>query len=211
MKKPLYNYYQKLLREYGDPVNYWPQWCAQKKSEVEREKIIIGMILVQRTSWHNANIALKNLKRNKLLSTEKISVIKNVNKLAKIIKSAGFHQTKPKTLINVCTYIVNQGSINKLMDKEIEKIRKEFINIKGIGPETAATILLYALDKPVFIIDEYTRRWVKKHNLTSERDYEKLQNFFYQNLKTNLEIYQKFHALIIICQRGREKSRMEIV
>ena len=65
--------YRKLLEKYGDPVEYWPQWCAKSKSLKEREKIIIGMVLVQRTSWHNANIALKNLKKENLLSLEKIA------------------------------------------------------------------------------------------------------------------------------------------
>ncbi len=171
--KPLQVYYQELLKEYGDPVKYWPQWCAEEKSETEREKIIIGMILVQRTSWHNANIALKSLKRKGLLSLEKIANIKDLNKLTEIIRPAGFHQTKPKTLSDVCSFVVEQGGVEKLMEKDTEKIRNQLINIKGVGPETADTILLYALDKPVFIIDEYTRRWCEKEGITTERNYNK--------------------------------------
>jgi len=211
MKRDLLTYYQSLIEEYGDPVRYWPQWCAKEKNEVEREKVIIGMILVQRTSWHNANIALKNLKSNNLLSVKSTADIKNLDELKKIIRTAGFYQTKPKTLFDVCNYIVEQGGVGELMKRRTEKIRNELLKIKGVGPETADTILLYALDKPVFIIDEYTRRWVRKNGLTEKNTYGGLQNFFQENLKPCITLYQNFHALIIISQRGREKSKMEVV
>ncbi len=90
MSKTLHQYYEQLFNEYGTPINYWPQWCAKEKSTKEREKIIIGMILVQRTNWHNANIALKNLKKEGLLSVEKIAKLKNLEKLTQLIRSAGF-------------------------------------------------------------------------------------------------------------------------
>ena len=169
------------------------------------------MILVQRTSWHNANIALKNMKKAGLLSAEEVSGVEDLDNLTEIIRTAGFHQTKPKTLFDVCTYVVEQGGIAKLMKRNTKELRKELMNIKGVGPETADTILLYALDKPVFIIDEYTRRWVAKEDLTKEKDYSKLQSFFQENIENEIKFYQRFHALIIICQRGREDSKMEIV
>jgi endonuclease-3 related protein len=211
ISKRLYQYYQQLLQEYGDPINYWPQWCAKDKLIKEREKVIIGMILVQRTSWHNADIALQNLKKENLLSIEKIAKLKILDKLTRLIRPAGFYQSKPRRLLDICAFIVSSGGIKKMMIMDTANLRKELLNIKGIGQETADTILLYALDKPVFIIDEYTRRWVEKNNLTKEKDYAKLQQFFHSNLKPNLSIYRNFHTLIIVCQRGREKSKMEIV
>jgi len=207
----LHQSYQKLFEEYGDPIMYWPQWCAETKSVEEREKIIVGMILVQRTSWHSANIALKNLKKANLLSTGKIAELKTLESLSQLIRPAGFYQSKPKRLFDICTFIIAQGGMEELAKKEIEEVRRHLLSIKGIGQETADTILLYALDKPIFVIDEYTRRWLEKNGLTEEKDYMKLQQFFHDSLKPDLNIYRNFHALIIVCQRGKEKSVMEIV
>lgn len=203
--------FQKLIAEYGDPVKYWPQWCAGKKSIEDREKIIIGMILVQRTTWHNANLALNSLKQNSLLSITKIAQLKSLDKLTQLIRSAGFYQSKPKRLFDLCTYIVNQGGVEEIIKKDTLCIRSKLLNLKGVGPETADTILLYAFDKPVFIIDEYTRRFVKKNDLTSETDYLNLQKYFENNLPKDIDLYKKLHALIIISQRGPTKSVMEIV
>src|SRR3989344_4154225 len=211
MPKSIYQHYQQLLQEYGDPVNYWPQWCAKSKSTEEREKVIIGMVLVQRTSWHNADIALKNLKKENLLSIDGIAKLKNLDQLTQLIRPAGFYQSKPQRLFDICTFVVNQGGIKGLMKKDVKDIRQWLLNIKGVGQETADTILLYALAKLVFIIDEYSRRWVEKEGLIKEKDYSKLQQFFHINLKSNLNNYQNFHTLIIVSQRGREKSVMEVV
>ncbi len=211
MSTDLYKHYKELLEEYGEPKNYWPQWCAEEKSVEEREKIVIGMILVQRTNWHNANIALKNLKQENLLSAQGIAKLKSLDKLTQLIHSAGFYQSKPKRLFDICSFIFKQGGITGLIKKEVSDLRPALLGIKGVGQETADTILLYALDKPVFIIDEYTRRWTKKNGLTSEKDYVRLQKFFENCLLPDLKLYQNLHTLIIVCQRGREKSVMEVV
>lgn len=203
--------YIELLLEYGDPVNYWPQWCSANKSNLDREKIIIGMILVQRTTWHNANIALKNLKNANLLSIKKIAGLKDAGKLTDFIRPAGFFQSKPQRLIDTCLYVKNSGGVSCLINKNSIEIRDELLKIKGVGKETADTILLYALDKPAFIIDEYTYRFSEKNNLNNKRDYDLLQHYFQTQLESDFVIYQKFHALIIISQRGREKSLMEVV
>jgi len=210
-KENILRFFQKLVAEYGDPVNYWPQWCAKEKSIEDREKIIIGMVLVQRTTWHNANLALKNLSQNSLLSIKKIAQLKSLNKLTQLIHSAGFYQSKPKRLFDLCSFIISEGGVSKLMKNDTSDIKLKLLRLKGVGPETADTILLYALDKPVFIIDEYTRRFVRKNNLTTETDYLKLQQYFEINLPKNIDLYQKLHALVIICQRGVSKSTMEIV
>ena len=211
MLKRLHYHYQQLLREYGDPVKYWPQWCSQDKSVADREKIVIGMVLVQRTSWHNADIALKNLKKAGLLSINRITKLKTLAKLTQLIRPAGFYQSKPGRLKDLCAFIVAIGGIAELIRKEASEIRPDLLSLKGVGQETADTVLLYALDKPVFVIDEYTRRWVTKNGLTSEKDYVRLQDYFESNLPPDKDVYQKFHALIIISQRGRDKSVMEIV
>jgi len=211
VSKSFYQYYQQLLQEYGNPIKYWPQWCAKNKSIKEREKIIIGMVLVQRTSWHNANIVLKNLKKENLLSVKKIARLKSLDLLTRLIHSVGFYQSKPKRLFDICTFVASQGGVRGLMMKDVKNIRQQLLNIKGVGQETADTILLYALDKPSFIVDEYTRRWTEKNGLTKEKEYIKLQQFFQNNMEPDLKVYQNFHALIIVCQKGREKSMMEVI
>lgn len=201
--------YQQLLQEYGDPARYWPQWCALVKSDEDREKIIMGTILVQRTTWHNANLALKNLKSQNLLSIKKIAELISLDQLTSLIRSAGFYQSKPQRLYDICAFISDQGGVSQLKKLETSELRSDLLKIKGVGPETADTILLYSLDKPVFIIDEYTRRWTQKNQLSSERDYLKLQKIFEENLFPDFSLYQKFHALIIISQRGPKNSLME--
>ncbi len=169
------------------------------------------MILVQRTTWHNANMALKNLKSKNLLSVNKIAELKNLDKLTSLISSAGFYQSKPRRLFDVCSFIVSENGVRGLKKRKAFEIRSKLLNLNGVGPETADTIMLYALDKPVFIIDEYTRRFIIKNNLTAEKDYLKLQQYFEDNLDKNLCLFQNFHALIIISQRGISKSLMELV
>src|SRR3990172_6488775 len=132
MPKSIYQHYQQLLQEYGDPVSYWPQWCAKSKSTEEREKVIIGMVLVQRTSWHNANIALKNLKKENLLSLKKIAQLKNLNQLTRLIRPAGFYRSKPKRLFDICTFVASQSGVGGLMKKEIKEVRQRLLNIKGV-------------------------------------------------------------------------------
>jgi len=203
--------YQSLLSEYGHPVDYWPQWCAQDKSTTDREKIILGMILVQHTSWHNANIALKNLKTAHLLSATAIANLPTYHSLTDLVRAAGFFQSKPQRIFDVCKFVVKSGGIDKLICQETNLIRSSLLSIRGIGQESADTILLYALDKPVFIVDEYTRRWLTAQNLIKTGTYTQLQEYFHSQLDPDLDLYKNLHALIIISQRGREKSRMEIV
>ena len=93
------------------------------------------------------------------------------------------------------------GKLRKFEEAEkdrISQIKRRLAKAKGHRPETADSILLYALEKPIFVIDEYTRRFAKKHFLTDNRDYRFLQNFFEKNLKKDFRLYQDFHALIVI-------------
>lgn len=169
------------------------------------------MVLVQRTTWHNANISLKRLKSASLLSTASISAINDLNELTNLIRPAGFFQSKPKRLFDICSFVEGNGGVEKLLLGKTEEIRQELLKIKGVGKETADTILLYALDKPVFIIDEYTYRWADKKGIPHTRSYDLLQDYFHKNLEPDLELYRNFHTLIIVSERGREKSGMEIV
>lgn len=175
----------------------------------DREAIIIGAILAQRTSWHNADIAIRNLQLHKLLSIKKIAGLKNLERLTSLIRPAGFYTTKPRRLYGLCSFIMKEcGGVKTLMKKNVDAIRQQLLELYGIGPETADTILLYGLDKPSFIIDEYTKNFVQKYELARTGEYNALKRVFETCLPRSYQLFQNFHALIIIDQKGVEKSRM---
>lgn len=210
MDNKVYQLYLKLLAKHGSPEKFWPQWCAGKKSERDREVIALGAILTQRTSWHNADLALRNLKKEKLLSFKKIADLSGLGKLKKLIRPAGFYQTKNRRIFDFCLFVSEEyGGLENLAKTDLEIARRQLLSLYGIGPETADVILLYALDKPSFVIDEYTRRLVQKKKLATNLNYDFLKNFFQKNLPANVNIFQNFHALIIVEQRGKRGSLMK--
>ncbi|MEW5805430.1 MAG: endonuclease [Patescibacteria group bacterium] len=208
MKNRIYSLYQKLLNQYDQPVGYWPNWCARNKTLKQKEIIIISAVLTQRTTWHNAELALKNLDRIDVLSIKKIVGLKE-KFLAKLIKPAGFYIVKSKRLKDLCSFLIKDyAGLKGFLKEDLIVARKKLLSLYGIGPETADSILLYGCDKPSFVIDEYTRRWVKKHRLAKNLTYDYLKNLFEKNLPKDYRLYQDFHALIIIDQKGAEKSKM---
>ncbi len=208
----IYKTYIELYKKHGDPVSLWPQWCAREKDDALREIIAIGAIMTQRTGWRNANLALKNLKKENLLSLNKIAVLTNLKKLTELTKPAGFYQTKPKRLFVFASFIFKEyGNLKNFRKENLETARNKLLDLYGIGPETADTILLYVLDKPTFVIDEYTRRLVKQMRFSDNLNYDNLKQLFEKNLPKDITIFQNFHALIIIEQKGRKHSPMEVV
>ncbi len=208
----IYQIYLDLLQKYGSPEKYWPQWCKKSKTIRDREIIALGAILTQRTSWHNAETAILNLKKTGLLSLKKISELQSSERLIPYVRVAGFYQSKPRRLFDLCTFVVkNYGNIENLLKDELKIIKEKLLSLYGIGPETADTILLYSLDKPSFVIDEYTKRLAKKEELAENFDYNCLENLFEKNLPADVKIYQDFHALIIFSQKEKSGWGMKIV
>jgi len=190
--------YKKLRKECGTPRGQWKLWCKRPKTEREREEVIIGAILTQRTNWKNVELAIDNLKKAKISSLKDIYRL-GERSLALLIKPSGFYKTKSHYLFNLAKFIVkNYPNLKRTRGAELEGLREELLKLKGIGPETADSILLYALDKPIFVIDEYTRRLVKKQGLDNNLSYEFLQKLFEENLRRDYRLYQDFHALIVI-------------
>lgn len=213
MNSKVYGIYRNLVRKYGDPKEIWPQWCAKKKTKKDRELIAIGAILTQRTSWHNADIALRDMKEKGILSLKIIAKLPNLNQLTNLIRPAGFYQTKPRRLYRLASFIVKEyKNLDNFAKEDLSVARNKLLNLCGIGPETADTILLYALDKPSFIVDEYTKRFVSKlfpHQ--NKLDYYNLKSFFENNLPKKVEVYQNYHCLIIVEEKGLKGSLMKIV
>lgn len=183
--------YEKLLEHYG-PQCWWP---ADTNFEV-----IAGAILTQSTAWENAHKAINNLKCRNCLSVKAICEINN-EQLAYIIRPSGYFNSKAKKLKAVTSWLHKtcNGRIEELASINTASLRVQLLNIYGVGPETADSILLYALNRPVFVIDAYTRRIIDRQGLTpgwgtGYNDYQKL---FIQNIEANTAIYNEFHALLV--------------
>ena len=208
----VHHLYLNLRRKHGPARDIWPQWCAAKKSLRTRELVALGAILTQRTSWHNADLALRNLKKAGLLSLEKIALLRDLGELATLVKPAGFHQSKPKRLFTFASFVTaGYKNLERFKGVPLKEARENLLSLYGIGPETADTILLYALDKPSFVVDEYTKRLVKKKRLATRLDYDYLKSLFEANLPRSVRLYQDFHALIIVEEKGRPGSVMRKV
>lgn len=186
--------YQELRKKHGKPEGQWKLWCKRPKNKREREEVIIGAILTQRTNWRNVELSINNLKKAGACSLKGILKL-GAKKLAPLIKPSGFYKTKTDYLFRVAGFFVKKT-------KEIK--REDLLNLKGVGEETADSILLYALEKPIFVIDEYTRRLVKERKLAKDLSYDHLQNLFVENLTKSWKLFQDFHALIVI--NGKNKK-----
>ena len=189
MKFPVMDVYHDLLNQLG-PRNWWP---ADSPFEV-----ILGAILTQNTSWKNVEKAITNLKAQHLLSPESIRKI-STEELASIIRPAGYFNQKAKKIKEFVKYLYEQydGSIAKMRNKETYSLRGELLRIHGIGPETADAILLYALEKPIFVVDTYTKRILQRHAwLPEDATYQDIQNLFMAQLPPKTLLFNEYHALI---------------
>lgn len=200
--------YRNLLLKHGRPGGQWRLWCKRNKTEKEREMVMMGAILTQRTNWKNVELTLDRLERRQINSLSNVYRLglKNKKQLSMLLKPSGFYKIKTNYLLSLARFVfINYQTVSRLKSEKTEKIRKELTALRGVGTETADSILLYALDKPVFVIDEYTKRVVKKYKITRDLKYQSLQNLFQNSLKRNFKLYQDFHALIVI--EGKTKLR----
>ncbi len=190
MKYGLDSIYQKLYSYFG-PQHWWP---ANSPFEV-----IVGAILTQNTSWINVEKAVDNLKKRKLLEPDKLYRLSQ-KRLASLIVPAGYYNIKAKRLKKFLRFFFKsyQGSLKKMSIEDTQGLRRQLLFVNGIGPETADSILLYALDKPVFVVDAYTKRILLRHRLIQENAaYGEVQNFFMQNLDSEVKLFNEYHALLV--------------
>ena len=204
--KKIYELYRDLLKKYGPqgwwPINnkYHPKDYSYPKTEKQRFEICIGAILTQNTSWMNVEKALLNLIKLRLIDPVKIRGIDDDttdNILKDAIKSAGYFNQKAKKIkIFSEFYIRLKGRI---------PTRDELLDVWGIGPETADSILLYAYNRPEFVIDAYTKKLLLKMKIINkEAGYDEIKCLFEKNLPKKYTIYQEFHALIV--ENGKHRS-----
>ena len=186
--------YDRLHDAYG-PQCWWP---AESAFEV-----IVGAVLTQNTSWKNVEKAITRLQATGNLDLDRIAALAQ-DELAELIRSSGFFNVKAKRLKNLCGWLKSQGGLDALTNWDTGRLRQSLLSINGIGPETADDILLYAFQRPVFVIDTYTRRLLKKLGLVEgAEDYEILRQMFEACLAPDHRLYNEYHALIV--RHAKEK------
>lgn len=191
-------FYQKLYRHFG-PQHWWP-------GETPFE-VMVGAILTQNTAWKNVERAIENLKRENALSPEEINKM-NIEKLAQLIKPSGFYNLKAKRLKSFIERFMEDfnGDIQGMKKLEKRSLREWLLSIPGIGRETADSIILYAIEKPIFVVDAYTRRILSRHGfIKGDEDYDEIQEIFHKNLPVDTGLYNEYHALIV--RLGKEYCR----
>jgi endonuclease-3 related protein len=189
-RRKLLSIYDRLYNEFG-PRLWWP---ADTPFEV-----IIGAILTQNTAWTNVEKAITNLKKKKLLTPASLKAVPGKT-LAKLIHPAGYYNIKAKRLKNFTDFLFCnfKGDLAGLFRLPTEALREALLSVNGIGPETADSILLYAANRPVFVVDAYTKRMLIRHKMIKAKaGYDEIQSFFMDNLPANVKVFNEYHALIV--------------
>lgn len=174
-EKEIRRYYQALYRACG--AQHW--WPAETRFEV-----IVGAYLTQNTAWTNVELALTNLRTAQVLSVEGIRRIR-LARLERLIRSSGYFRQKARRLKTFIAFLDSKynGALDDLFAQPTDKLREELLSLNGVGPETADSILLYAGNHPVFVVDAYTRRILDRHKILAEKaNYEEIREFFQRSL-----------------------------
>lgn len=201
-----FSIYKKLYSYFG-PQHWWPAETAFE--------VMLGAILTQNTAWTNVEKAILGLKKKKLLNPERLRKA-SFKKIAVCIVPVGYYNIKTKRLKEFLKYFFKnyQADIRKMSRVNKTVLRRELLAVNGIGPETADSILLYALKKAVFVVDTYTKRIFSRHNLLKEdASYNEVQNFFLKHLKEDRQLFNEYHALLVklgkdFCLKNKPKCQI---
>jgi endonuclease-3 related protein len=196
LSRDLIEIYNALYAHYG-PQNWWPGDTALE--------MMVGAVLTQNTNWQNVEKAIANLKRAGALSAAAIHIMPE-SRLAELIRPSGYFNIKAKRLKAFIGYFMDRygGSVARMKKAKCDTLREEFLSVKGIGPETADSILLYALGCPTFVVDAYTKRIFSRHGFFPETaDYHEVRKFFMDRLPVDVKLYNEYHALIVRLGKDR--------
>ncbi|GFO53036.1 endonuclease III [Geomonas sp. Red276] len=188
-----------LLKAYG-PLDWWP---ADTPFEV-----CVGAVLTQNTNWGNVEKAIFNLKHAGVLSLEAIAEIDH-QRLADLIRPSGFFNVKSVRLKELVAWIIGRyGTLEKMFEGDWKRLREELLEVRGIGRETCDSILLYAGEKPSFVVDAYTKRVFSRLGVVEETaDYEEVRSLFMGSLPHQVQLFNEYHALIVEqCKRHCRKT-----
>ena len=189
--------YDKLHAAFG-PQGWWP-------GETPFE-VAVGAILTQNTNWRNVARVIDGLKQEGLLDPGSLRDLP-ISELARRLRAAGYYNVKARRLRNFLDFLAEaQDSMERLAEEPLESLRPALLEVKGIGPETADSILLYGCHKPTFVVDAYTFRILSRHHLISEPcSYEELRQVFMEHLPSEAPLYQEYHGLLV--RLGKEFCR----
>lgn len=196
----LRDYYDALFQAHGQ--QHW--WPGRTPFEV-----IVGAILVQNTSWTNAARAITNLRQAGLLMPAVLEKVPRA-KLARLIRPSGYFRQKARKLHEFLQFLRREyrGSLSAMFRTPTPVLRQQLLDVHGIGPETADSILLYAGNHPVFVVDAYTRRILKRHGLAHGKEsYEEIRELFEQSLPNEAPLFNEYHALIVHTGKHHCRSR----
>lgn len=198
--------YENLLNHFGKQ-EWWPvdyQYHQKNKSD-PRFEVMIGAILTQNTAWNNVEKALTNLKKNKSLTINKIAD-ENIETLKTMVQPSGFFNQKAHRLKILASYLHDEykDNLDRFFKKDLQITRQDLLSLNGIGPETADSMMLYAGNKPIFVVDAYTKRICNRLPIrNSGKTYDEIQAFFEKKLrrsrpkKDKIELFKELHALIV--------------
>ena len=200
-RAPLHAWYRALLRAYG-PQGWWPGRT--------RFEVIAGAFLTQNTAWSNVEKGLRSLRRAGLLHPGRMHRA-GPGVTAPLLRPTGYFNQKAKRLHAFLDFLVAEhgGRLDRLFALPLPNLRERLLRLEGVGPETADSIILYAGRRPVFVIDAYTRRILKRHgHLHPHETYEDLRRRFEAALPSEVPLYNEYHALIVRLAKDRCRSRI---
>jgi len=199
-RRELLQVYRRLYRHYGN-LRWWP---GENPLEIS-----VGAILTQNTAWSNVEKAIQRLKENQVLSVRVLGRLSHGH-LAQLIKSAGYFNVKARRLKNFISFLQSRygGSLNKMFGQDTSRLRDELLSVNGTGPETADSILLYAGEKPVFVIDAYTKRIFSRHGVMAyENGYDDFQQLFMKRIPPDIPLYNQYHAMLVFTGKDFCRTR----
>jgi len=191
-EKKILTIYDRLFEFYG-PCHWWPGRTPWE--------VIVGAILTQNTAWANVEKAIANLRHARCLSISGMRKLGD-KQLAQLIRPSGYFNQKVRKLRAFLGFLDKNygGTLARMRRQRWPRLRNELLEVWGLGPETVDSILLYALEKPVFVVDAYTKRIFSRHRLfTGDWQYQQIQDYFIENLPRRRQLYNEYHALIVNC------------
>jgi len=188
--KILMQFYKTMLERLG-PQHWWPG--------DGRLEIVVGAVLTQNTNWANVERAIANLRKADALDVGKLDRME-LPQLAELIRPAGYFRVKARRLKNLVRFIAQRygGELDAMLAQPIRSLREQLLSVNGIGKETADDIILYAAEKPTFVVDAYTYRILLRHRLIDpEADYEGVKDLMERNLPEDVQLFNEYHALLV--------------
>jgi len=190
MSDTLLKVYDMLYAAFG-PQRWWP---GDSPFEV-----MVGAVLVQNTAWKNVERAIDNLREARLVDPHRLHRLAQ-DELEEMIRPAGYYRLKARRLRNLIDWLIDRydGSLAAMFSTPLDELRQGLLGVNGIGPETADSILLYAGELPVFVVDTYTHRVLARHGwIDADADYPSIQEHFQQSLPEDVALYNEYHALLV--------------